>query len=796
VTVASPSPSCKPSLCLPPAAVDTVALMSPPAVSRGVPPTGTIQAGDAYTTDGRMIALTEAVGDAHDTVDGGTGGDIHARCHELAGEAGDDVAVGDVFAAEGGSVALGASAGAGSSIDGDTVPAGHGGDDNRLLAFADDVRGFGGDDRIVGDVMVSGTGSTTLNAEAGRGGVSCLAAGGSAGRHNTVTAFTDRLSGGTGRDTLAGDVLQLSGAGTIELAAIAGRGADGGWQIGAGDGGDDNTVDGFNDTLDGGGDDDILAGDVAADGSSGVVRLVSSTSAGGSGYTNGDGGHRDLVHAFSDRLAGGAGNDALVGDVLRAVAHDRVELLTAAGGGGAGYGTVHGSAGGKGGNEAVARAHTDTLNGGIGDDWMVGDVEHRTSVGDVALSVGAGSGADGGGGGGDGGDGGTRNIAHAFDDNLSGEDGADLLVGDALLADDEGDVTLTASAGVGGYGVEDAGGGVGGDGNVVFGFGDELQGGGGNDLLVGDLASDSTTGRIELSALAGQGGGGDTAGGHGGDDNWVGAFNDRLDGGDGDDLLIGDLSVERFVAGPQGGIRLLVASGTAGSYTSDNGGSGNSVRAFNDTLDGGDGDDLLIGDVRYVFDTPAQGDHLVLDIQGGGDDRATAFCDVLTGGDGNDTLYGDCFDGSASISPQVWSQPEKGRLFADTLDGGAGDDVLIGGLGADVMTGGGGDDVFRWDLDDLWETPVPGVDRITDFAEGDVLDLRPFFTAFTYPPGYEPDASFLRLRTDGADTLLDYSLTGGPLYEPFLRLENYTTDATIQELLDDGVILIEDPLLA
>jgi len=68
-----------------------------------------------------------------------------------------------------------------------------------------------------------------------------------------------------------------------------------------------------------------------------------------------------------------------------------------------------------------------------------------------------------------------------------------------------------------------------------------------------------------------------------------------------------------------------------------------------DTLDGGNGDDTLVGGEEYGHDH-----------------------DLLNGGSGNDSILG--LGGH------------------DTLDGGDGNDTLIGGTGDDKITGGSGDD--------------------------------------------------------------------------------------------------------
>jgi hypothetical protein len=101
-----------------------------------------------------------------------------------------------------------------------------------------------------------------------------------------------------------------------------------------------------------------------------------------------------------------------------------------------------------------------------------------------------------------------------------------------------------------------------------------------------------------------------------------------IDGGDGDDLLISGVGAQRLVGG-------------LGS----------------DRLEAGDGDDVLSG--------------------GAGDD-------LLVGGAGQDTLTGDT--GNDSLD---------GGDGDDTLDGGPGDDVVDGGPGLDTLDGGPGADLLR-----------------------------------------------------------------------------------------------------
>ena len=94
-----------------------------------------------------------------------------------------------------------------------------------------------------------------------------------------------------------------------------------------------------------------------------------------------------------------------------------------------------------------------------------------------------------------------------------------------------------------------------------------------------------------------------------------------------------------------------------------------------DTLSGGVGDDVLIGDAYGIFGTAS-----------GGDDR-------LFGGDGNDMLAGDSLaDGPSAPTPLFG---DNGRGGNDRLFGEAGDDTLRGGSG--ILDGGAGVDTATFD---------------------------------------------------------------------------------------------------
>ncbi|WP_277760064.1 immunoglobulin-like domain-containing protein [Pseudomonas sp. A34-9] len=180
----------------------------------------------------------------------------------------------------------------------------------------------------------------------------------------------------------------------------------------------------------------------------------------------------------------------------------------------------------------------------------------------------------------------------------------------------------------------------------------------------------------------------------------------------------------------------------------------------NDTVSGGDGNDILFGDLVSFNGIAGEGyqamqafvaqqtgvdvskvttsnvhqyiteHYQAFDVSGAHDGN-----DTLLGGAGNDILFGsggnDLLDGG------------KGN---DILLGGTGNDTLIGGQGNDILIGGSGADTFVWKAGDT------GNDVIKDFkaADGDRIDLRDLLQGET---GSTID-NFLKITTvDGTSSL-------------------------------------------
>jgi Ca2+-binding RTX toxin-like protein len=239
-------------------------------------------------------------------------------------------------------------------------------------------------------------------------------------------------------------------------------------------------------------------------------------------------------------------------------------------------------------------------------------------------------------------------------------------------------------------------------------------------------AQQGTSGNDTITAPAGEaivasGAGGDDsiAGGTLADSLSGGGGNDTLSGGDGDDSIAGGTGNDSINTGLgndwiEGGSGNDTIGGMAGR-DSVFGGRGDDLIAWNDpdgdVVNGGAGDDTIIGG-NIAADT----------IEGGrGDDSITAFATSP-----NDATASDWLSGGAGD---------------DTILGGDAADTLIGGTGDDLMSGGGGDDVFMFR-----RGQATGSDTISDFADGDVVQLSGFGA------GFDP---LLALTDLGTDTLLD-----------------------------------------
>ena len=247
---------------------------------------------------------------------------------------------------------------------------------------------------------------------------------------------------------------------------------------------------------------------------------------------------------------------------------------------------------------------------------------------------------------------------------------------------------------------------------------DTIVGGAGDDKLFGMGGDDVVRGGDGNDSVWGNSGHDEVRGGAGNDIVSGGSGNDRIFGGAGDDKLVGNSGDDDI----RGGAGADDISGDSGNDTIADGAGHDVVRA-------GSGDDIMIGgagndsyDGQSGFDTIDYSNSqrgLVVDLSkhtamGMGEDKLTGIEKVI-GSSHDDDIKGDKRD--------------------NVLVGGDGNDILRGMGGADTLTGGNGNDTFRWlekDIVDPATGAHRGVDSITDFGQGDVLDLHDLLKGQNY----------------------------------------------------------------
>gem|GEM_PF-5325858 len=470
----------------------------------------------------------------------------------------------------------------------------------------------------------------------------------------------DSITGGRGNDTLNGgggtDTISQTSSGTQTLTNTSLTGS-----------GSDTLADIEN---------AILTGDSTAD----IINASSFTGTttifgldGNDTITGGLG--IDFINAGSgdDSMLGVDGNDTLLGGSGN-------DFLN----GGGGVDSISGEAG------------LDTITGGAGNDILSGGDDNDTLIetGTVSIVMT------------------NASLTGNGTDTLSTFEFAVLtLTGSAGVIDVSGfssalGTTLTGGSGndaITGSAAADLITGAGGADTINAGDGnDTVFGGGGNDLVTGGTGNDLLRGNSGNDAFSG------------------GSGDDTIDGGDGIDTLsetadvnftltnssltglgtdVLSLIEQAFLTG--GGLsNILDALAFSGSVTLSGssgddtlrGGSGADVLLGglgNDSLDGGLGNDSLTG---------GSGNDAV--VGGGGTDIATVTVDgniTLTDtsivGEGTDSLSGieqaqlNGGAGNNTISA-------LGSTLKTTLNGGAGDDILIGGNGDDLFNGGDGADAI------------------------------------------------------------------------------------------------------
>ena len=255
-----------------------------------------------------------------------------------------------------------------------------------------------------------------------------------------------------------------------------------------------------------------------------------------------------------------------------------------------------------------------------------------------------------------------------------------------------------------------------------------INAGAGNDVVDINYSDGSTYGAVTVDG----GSGNDTIFTNDGDDTLFGGTgNDYLSGNAGDDVLNGGAGADVLKGGSgtdtadysdsSAGVNVYLGAGDGNGY-SGSGGTGTGGDAQGDTynsienVNGSAHDDYVYGAAggttanlgagNDTFDNSEASNVVASDTVDGGAGNDLIYTgngdDLLIGGSGNDTLYGE-----------------------------AGNDTLIGGTGDDVMYGGDGSDTFLFDFDSGHDTVYGGTGGnwtdtldLTNLGEGVTVDIN------------------------------------------------------------------------
>jgi Ca2+-binding RTX toxin-like protein len=226
----------------------------------------------------------------------------------------------------------------------------------------------------------------------------------------------------------------------------------------------------------------------------------------------------------------------------------------------------------------------------------------------------------------------------------------------------------------------------------------------------------------------------------------------HLDGGAGNDTVVGAGSDDVLAGGA--GDDFLFGQGGSDHMA---GGAGNDVYALDsvgDVVTEGRNAGIDRIAVGFSFDLALNGqnvENLSLNGLGNIDGHGNAAnnriegnvgSNLLTGEDGNDQLFG--LDGN------------------DSLEGGDGADQLLGGRGSDTLNGGAGSDTFVFQISSPSELAGLGSDIITEFKSGqDKIDVRDLFSAFGLDHRGNPITDgHLILTDDGSGSIVQFDADG------------------------------------
>ncbi len=650
-------------------------------------------------------------GSGNDSIMGGTGNDIiyaSNGSNTISGGSGNDSIVGGtgndiVYAGSGNATITG---GGGD----DTIVGGTGNDIIYAGSNSNTMSGGSGNDSIIGgtgnDIIYASNGSNTITG--GSGSDSILGGTGNdivyAGSGNTT------ITGGGGNDTIVGgtgnDIIY---AGSNPSTITGGSGND---SILGGSGNDIIYASNGSNTISGGsGSDSILGGsgnDIVYAGSGNTT-----ITGGGGNDTIVGGTGNDIIYGGSNpsTMTGGSGNDSILGgsgnDIIYTSDGDNTVF------GGSSGDTI---VGGAGDNTIVGGTGNDCIVGGMGNDSIVGGSGDDTIIGGLNgdNTIYGGSGDD-------------SILGGNLDDTITGGTGNDTIVGggesDSIVGGSGNDIILSgtlSSTIYGGSGDDlifgDEGndvidGGTGNDTIIGYTGNDSIVGGSGDDLIYGGTGQNTIYGGTGNSTISG-GGGSDVLQG-GGFDSWLVSYASANMTLTNTTLTVSGGTSPASVSTISGFQSAILAAGT-GDFTVDasefsgttmlQGGTGDDTligSSSSDTLVAGTGNDSLVGgggNDTFSFNASSIGSDVVDEPAGNniaGLDFAAAPAGITInlGQTGPQTVIPGVLN--LTLSDPMGISTVLGSSYDSTIIGNARDDTLVGGGGLNLIIGGSGDDLIE-----------------------------------------------------------------------------------------------------
>jgi uncharacterized protein YegL len=184
-----------------------------------------------------------------------------------------------------------------------------------------------------------------------------------------------------------------------------------------------------------------------------------------------------------------------------------------------------------------------------------------------------------------------------------------------------------------------------------------------------------------------------------------------------------------------------------------------------DTINGGAGNDFIFGDSVFT-DTLADAEGLTTDDASGWQvfTELEAGLGTTSGWDREDTINY-IRDNHPELAAESELDGEGREGGNDTIDAGAGNDIVYGQEGNDTITGGSGDDILSGGTGSdtfIWQAGETGTDNIVDFnpGEGDVLNLADLLVDEDGLGGADLAEAYLKISSDGSDTTIE-AFSGG-----------------------------------